>query len=53
MARIKKAYVADGVKYFSKTLYDLHVFLSNNKYVKSFTIPQAIKKANMEHKKLQ
>lgn len=52
MARAKKAYVADGVTYFSKTLYDLHVLLSNNKYVKSFDIPKAIKKSKYGAQKI-
>lgn len=52
MARQKKEYYIDGITYFSKTLYDLHVLLSNNKYATHFIIPTAIKKANMELKKL-
>lgn len=45
MARQKKEYYIDGITYFSKTLYDLHVLLSNNKYAKHFIIPTSIKKS--------
>lgn len=52
MARKKKEYYIDGITYFSKTLYDLHVLLSNNKYAKHFIIPTAIKKSKYGAQKI-
>lgn len=52
MARQKKEYYIDGITYFSKTLYDLHILLSNNKYAKHFIIPTSIKKSKYGAQKI-
>lgn len=52
MKRVAKIYTIDKKTYNSKTLYDLHIFLKNNKYVKSFDIPLKIKKSKYGAQKI-